>query len=104
MPNANNAAQLLLQARKPGQALTALPEGALPINKTQAYAAQAKLVSLLSAGAGKAIGYKVGCTNASARQMLALDSPFSGRCFEGEISTSPSSIDCLLYTSDAADD
>ncbi len=93
MSDANKAAQLLLQARKPGQALTALPEGALPINKTQAYAAQAKLVSLLSAGSGKTMGYKVGCTNASARQMLALDSPFSGRCFEGEISTSPSSID-----------
>ena len=58
MPNANNVAQLLLQARKPGQALTALPEGALPINKTQAYAAQAKLVSLLSAGAGKALDTK----------------------------------------------
>ena len=33
MPDANNAAQLLLQARKPGQALTALPEGALPDTK-----------------------------------------------------------------------
>ena len=93
MPNANNAAQLLLHARKPGQALTALPENALPNNRTEAYAAQAELVSLLSADSGKPAGYKVGCTNASARQMLALDSPFSGRCFEGEISTSPSSID-----------
>ena len=93
MPDTKTAAQLLLHARKPGQALTALPENALPNNRTEAYAAQAELVSLLSADSGKPAGYKVGCTNASARQMLALDSPFSGRCFEKEISVSPSNID-----------
>ncbi len=93
MADAKTAAQLLLHARKPGQALTALPENALPADKTQAYAAQAELVSLLSNHSGKPIGYKVGCTNATARQMLALDSPFSGRCFEKELSASPASID-----------
>ena len=93
MLDTNNVAQLLLQARKPGSALTALPEHSLPTDKTQAYAAQAALVSLLSADSGQPAGYKVGCTNATARQMLELDSPFSGRCFEGEISTSPSSVD-----------
>ena len=93
MADAKTAAQLLLHARKPGQALTALPENALPADKTQAYAAQAELVSLLSNHSGKPVGYKVGCTNATARQMLALDSPFSGRCFEKDLSTSPASID-----------
>ncbi|MDP6398188.1 MAG: fumarylacetoacetate hydrolase family protein [Arenicellales bacterium] len=93
MPDAKTAAQLLLQARKPGQALTTLPDDALPASRIEAYDAQAELVSLLSAGSGKPAGYKVGCTNATARQMLALDSPFSGRCFEKEISVSPSSID-----------
>ena len=93
MADAKTAAQLLLHARKPGQALTALPENALPADKTQAYAAQAELVSLLSNHSGKPVGYKVGCTNATARQMLALDSPFSGRCFEKELSASPASID-----------
>ena len=93
MADAKTAAQLLLHARKPGQALTALPENALPADKTQAYAVQAELVSLLSNHSGKPVGYKVGCTNATARQMLALDSPFSGRCFEKELSASPASID-----------
>jgi 2-keto-4-pentenoate hydratase len=93
MLDTNNVAQLLLQARKPGSALTALPEHALPTDKTQAYAAQAALVSLLSADSGQPAGYKVGCTNATARQMLELDSPFSGRCFAKEISDSPASID-----------
>ena len=93
MADAKTAAQLLLHARKPGHALTALPENALPADKTQAYAAQAELVSLLSNHSGKPVGYKVGCTNATARQMLALDSPFSGRCFEKELSASPASID-----------
>tara|TARA_Y100000588_G_scaffold78470_1_gene81999 strand:- start:3608 stop:4390 length:783 start_codon:yes stop_codon:yes gene_type:complete len=93
MADAKTAAQLLLHARKPGHALTALPENALPADKAQAYAAQAELVSLLSNHSGKPVGYKVGCTNATARQMLALDSPFSGRCFEKELSASPASID-----------
>ena len=93
MSDKNAAAQLLLQARKPGKALTALPESALPADKAQAYAAQAELVSLLSDHSGRPVGYKVGCTNATARQMLALDSPFSGRCFEKELSTSPAAID-----------
>ena len=48
MSDKNAAAQLLLQARKPGKALTALPKSALPADKAQAYAAQAELVSLLS--------------------------------------------------------
>jgi len=93
MADAKTAAQLLLHARKPGHALTALPENALPADKAQAYAAQTELVSLLSNHSGKPVGYKVGCTNATARQMLALDSPFSGRCFEKELSASPASID-----------
>ena len=93
MADAKTVAQLLLNARKPGHALTALPENALPADKAQAYAAQAELVSLLNNYSGKPVGYKVGCTNATARQMLALDSPFSGRCFEKELSASPASID-----------
>ena len=93
MSDKNAAAQLLLRARKPGKALTALPESALPADKAQAYAAQAELVSLLSNNSGRPVGYKVGCTNATARQMLSLDSPFSGQCFEKELSVSPAAID-----------
>ena len=48
MSDKSATAQLLLQARKPGKALTALPKSALPADKAQAYAAQAELVSLLS--------------------------------------------------------
>ena len=93
MSDKSVTAQLLLQARKPGKALTALPKSALPVDKSQAYAAQAELVSLLSMHYGRPVGYKVGCTNDTARQMLALDSPFSGRCFEKELSASPATID-----------
>ena len=93
MSDKSATAQLLLQARKPGKALTALPKSALPTDKAQAYAAQAELLSLLSIHSGRPVGYKVGCTNATARQMLALDSSFSGRCFEKELSASPAIID-----------
>lgn len=87
------AADLLLKARRPGEALKALPDSALPTDKAQAYSAQAALVSRLTEQAGPAVGYKVGCTNATAREMLALDSPFSGRCLANEISTSPATVD-----------
>ena len=86
------AAQLLFDARRPGNALKALPDDALPKNKAQAYAAQAALVTRLKEHAGLPVGYKVGCTNATAREMLALDSPFSGRCFKEEISISPARV------------
>jgi len=93
MPNPQLAAQILYQARRPGEALTALPAEALPNDLADAYVAQAQLVELLSNETGPTIGYKVGCTNITARQMLKLDFPFSGRCFESQVVPSPASID-----------
>ncbi len=93
MPNPQLTAQILYQARRPGEALTALPAEALPNDLTDAYVAQAQLVELLSNETGPPIGYKVGCTNITARQMLKLDFPFSGRCFESQVVPSPASID-----------
>tara|TARA_B100001964_G_scaffold49549_1_gene55734 strand:+ start:2038 stop:2820 length:783 start_codon:yes stop_codon:yes gene_type:complete len=93
MSSSQLAAQMLHQARRPGEALTALPAEALPNDLADAYAAQAQLVGLLSNEIGPPIGYKVGCTNITARQMLKLDFPFSGRCFESQVVSSPASID-----------
>ncbi len=93
MSNPQLAAQMLYQARRPGEALTALPAEALPSDLADAYAAQAQLVELLSNENGPPIGYKVGCTNITARQMLKLDFPFSGRCFKSQVVSSPASID-----------
>ena len=92
MSDPRDAASQLFHARRPGTALEALSADALPTSKDEAYAAQHELVSLLSQKAGPPVGYKVGCTNATAREMLALDSPFSGRCLEREISASPASV------------
>ena len=93
MTRSQHAARLLLDARRPGTALNALPDELIPTNKHEAYSIQATLVDMLSLQSGRPVGYKVGCTNATARQMLALDSPFSGRCFENEITQSPDTID-----------
>ena len=93
MSNPKLAAELLQQARRPGKAIAALPEAALPRDLTEAYAAQAALVKLLGDQDGAPLGYKVGCTNVSARQMLQIDSPFSGRCLAHQVTPSPSQID-----------
>ncbi|MBT4807909.1 MAG: hypothetical protein HON79_10700 [Acidiferrobacteraceae bacterium] len=56
MSNPQLAAQMLHQARHPGEALTVLPAEALPNDLADAYAAQAQLVELLSNENGPPIG------------------------------------------------
>jgi 2-keto-4-pentenoate hydratase len=93
MPDPAAAARMLFAARRPGTALNNLPPEALPRDLAEAYATQDALVALLTVQSGPVAGYKVGCTNVSAREMLQLDSPFSGRCFAQEISTAPAVVD-----------
>ena len=89
MYNPAPAAELLLTARRPGKRLTELPEMVAPVNLEQAYAVQDHLADLLARDRGIPAGYKIGCTNQSAREMLALDSPISGRCFTKDIRRCP---------------
>ncbi|MBO67206.1 MAG: hypothetical protein CL398_02745 [Acidiferrobacteraceae bacterium] len=85
-------AQLLLQARRPGHMLASIPSNIAPSTTLEAYQAQECLVSALSRDWGTAVGYKIGCTNQTAREMLAVESPFSGRCLADEIYRSPITI------------
>ena len=83
------AAELLLAARHPGEQLSAIPPSVAPSNPVEAYAVQDHLVRRLIQDLGPVVGYKIGCTNQSARKMLAVESPFSGRCLARELHHSP---------------
>ena len=83
------AAELLLAARHPGEQLSAIPPSVAPSTPAEAYAVQDRLVRRLVQDLGPVVGYKIGCTNQSAREMLGVDSPFAGRCLARELHSSP---------------
>ena len=89
MFNPTPAAELLIAARHPGDQLSAIPLSIAPSIQVEAYAVQDHIVKRLAKDLGPVVGYKIGCTNQSAREMLGVDSPFSGRCFAKEIHSSP---------------
>jgi 2-keto-4-pentenoate hydratase len=82
-------AEMLLAARHPGEQLSAMPPSVAPSNEAEAYAVQNLLVHRLTQNLGPLVGYKIGCTNQSAREMLGVDSPFSGRVLARELHSSP---------------
>ena len=84
-----HAAELLLAARHPGDQLSAIPLSIAPSTPVEAYAVQDHVVSRLARELGPVVGYKIGCTNKSAREMLGVDSPFAGRCLARELHSSP---------------
>lgn len=83
------AAELLLAARHPGEQLSAIPPSVAPSTPVEAYAVQDSLVYRLTQDLGPVVGYKIGCTNQSAREMLGIDSPFAGCCLARELHSSP---------------
>ncbi|MGI9659523.1 MAG: 2-keto-4-pentenoate hydratase [Gaiellaceae bacterium] len=86
-------AEYLYKARLDGTVVDALPEAVKPADIAEAYAAQAALVELLVAGeAGDAVGYKVGCTNQAAMDLLGADGPFFGRLLSGSVYNSGATV------------
>ena len=84
-----HAAEVLLTARHPGEQLSTIPLSIAPSTPAEAYAVQDHLVRRLAQDLGPTVGYKIGCTNQSAREMLEVDDPFSGRCLAREVHHSP---------------
>ena len=78
---ATDTASFLFNARRHGDVLEELPEAVRPCTVGEAYEAQAALVELLAADgqAKRPAGYKVGCTNSAAMELLGAEGPFFGR-------------------------
>lgn len=90
---AATAAQLLLDHRRRGQPLPALPEACRPATAADGYAVQEALIALRVRDEGaRPIGWKIGATNPAAREMLGVAEPFYGRLLSTLTTDAPSSF------------
>jgi len=73
------AARLLLDHRRRGAVLAALPEPCRPQSAEDGYAIQQALIALrVEEEQARPIGWKIGATNPAAREMLGVVEPFFG--------------------------
>ena len=87
------AADFLAELRRTQGIAEALPESCRPGKASEAYAVQAALVErLLAPSAGRAVGYKVACTNKLAQDLLGVDGPFCGRLLSPSVYAAPARL------------
>lgn len=91
-----DTAKALLANRAGGHEITAdawAASGLAPTDEASGYAAQAAMAGLLAEAGQTCIGYKIGATNATARGMLGVDTPFYGRLWSGQTVDAPGALD-----------
>jgi len=70
-----------------------IPEIFRPDNPASGYAVQEGVVDrLLKKNGGRAVGYKVACTNKHAQKLLGTDIPFYGRLLSSSVYQSPARV------------
>jgi 2-keto-4-pentenoate hydratase len=70
-----------------------IPEAFRPDNPASGYAVQDGVVDrLLKKNGGRAVGYKVACTNKLAQKLLGTDTPFYGRLLSPFVYQSPARV------------
>ena len=70
-----------------------IPENFRPDDLVSGYAVQEKVVDrMLKKYAGRAVGYKVACTNKLAQELLGTDTPFYGRLLSPFVYQSPARV------------
>lgn len=90
---AAGAAEALMQARRSGVQIEALPDDCMPHTLADAYAIQRAHVTLLEQFTnGRSIGYKAGATAAAVQQTLGLEEPFRGVLLSSSVHQSGASI------------
>lgn len=92
----HDTARALLANREAGQEVTAeawAATGLAPGDENAGYATQAAMASLLVEAGQTCIGYKIGATNAAARGMLGVETPFYGRLWSGQTVDAPATLD-----------
>ncbi|MDA1279710.1 MAG: fumarylacetoacetate hydrolase family protein [Chloroflexi bacterium] len=73
------SAGILALTRVRNQKIDGLPDEYRPVDELEAYAVQDQLHSLLNtAGYGKRVGYKIGCTTPVMQEFLGIDNPCAG--------------------------
>ncbi|MEQ9643545.1 MAG: fumarylacetoacetate hydrolase family protein [Alphaproteobacteria bacterium] len=98
MTNIAAAALRLVEARQRHHAIVSLAPD-LPDDVDEAYAIQeATHAGILAVvGGGKAVGYKIGCTNPQAQAELGINAPFHGRLLSPYLYSNPAEIPAERY-------
>ncbi|MBM86038.1 MAG: hypothetical protein CMM47_08455 [Rhodospirillaceae bacterium] len=97
MPLGQNAAEMaaaeLFRARQEFTRIDTLPKSCRPQTASDGYAVQSALVDkLLRVGGAHHLGYKIGATNAAARDMLGTDEAFAGHLISTYCHVSPMTV------------
>lgn len=91
------AADAVLAARRSFRQIEP-PSDLQPDSLDEAYAVQDFVIAgLLADHGGQSIGWKVGCTNAAAQQLLGLGGPFYGRLLSPFVHDSPVTLDANRF-------
>lgn len=85
----DQAATLILSARRGARVLEQLPRELQPRSLVDAYAIQDRLIQLSGEALG---GWFLGCTNPEIQRQLGLPSPYSGRLLASAVHASPASL------------
>ncbi len=74
------------------------PSDLQPDSLDEAYAVQDFVIAgLLADHGGQAVGWKIGCTNRTAQQLLGLGGPFHGRLLSPFVHESPATLDASCF-------
>lgn len=74
------------------------PSDLQPDSLNDAYAVQDFVIAgLLADHGGQSVGWKIGCTNATAQQLLGLGGPFYGRLLSPFVHESPATLDANRF-------
>lgn len=92
---AEEAARIILDHRERGAVLPVPPEPDRLSDLARGYAVQDALDALIRARGAQPIGWKIGGTNAAARQRLGLGEPFFGRLYDAVTEASPAAFPAL---------
>jgi 2-keto-4-pentenoate hydratase len=88
------AADILLRARRSGSLIPGLPEHCRPESLADAYAVQDSVFEGLNEAAG---GWFVGCSNPEIQEQLGLENPYLARLPASTIYDSPASLDPVRF-------
>jgi 2-keto-4-pentenoate hydratase len=93
------ACEYLLDLRRTGRRVAALPADLVPRSAAEGYEVQGRLVrELLDRTGGRPIGYKVACTSTLAQRALGVDGPFFGVLLSHSTHRSPAALKGSAFT------
>ena len=99
MDQISKAAEFIADLRFAFRQAPQIPETFRPANPAAGYAVQEMVVDrLLEKSGGRAVGYKVACTNKLAQDLLGTDIPFYGRLLSPFVYQSPARVNAQDFS------